>query len=367
MAYYTNLFSPETFIAFENSNRTISGFRKEQQKSARRIKAGDKFICYMTKFSRWVGVLEVLSECFVDDTPIFYPEDDPFVVRFKVQPLVWLEKDKCVPVQDTQVWNALSFTKKLPPKDSGWTGIVRRSLNNFPDEDGTFLEELLKKQNEETGNSYPIDSDKFRKFVGARVRRVDKVVTVTVPEADSEDLETAEQPAQLRTSYYIQAMIARCGERMGFKIWLPRNDRSSVQQEWQPVTNILLDRLPLNYDDTTLRTIEQIDVLWLKGRSIIRAFEVEHTTAVYSGILRMADLLALQPNMDIKLHIVAPEARKQKVFIEILRPVFSLLERAPLSESCTFISYDSVEKLLQLKHINHISDSVLDEYSEEAE
>jgi hypothetical protein len=39
--------------------------------------------------------------------------------------------------------------------------------------------------------------------------------------------------------------------------------------------------------------IERIDVLWLKGRSIKRAFEVEHTTSIYSGILRMADLLAL--------------------------------------------------------------------------
>jgi hypothetical protein len=27
---------------------------------------------------------------------------------------------------------------------------------------------------------------------------------------------------------------------------------------------------------------------------------VEHTTSIYSGILRMADLLALQPNMDIR-------------------------------------------------------------------
>jgi hypothetical protein len=39
----------------------------------------------------------------------------------------------------------------------------------------------------------------------------------------------------------------------------------------------------------------------------VRAFEVEHTTAIYSGLLRMADLLSLVPNMDIKLHIVAPE------------------------------------------------------------
>ena len=74
----------------------------------------------------------------------------------------------------------------------------------------------------------------------------------------------------------------------------------------------LLDVLPLNYDDTTLRTVEQIDVLWLKGRSMARAFEIEHTTAVYSGLLRMADLLALQPNMDIRLHIVAPPGQARE-------------------------------------------------------
>ena len=95
-----------------------------------------------------------------------------------------------------------------------------------------------------------------------------------------------------------------------------------VLSEWSPEPNVLLDRLPLNYDDTTLRTIEQIDVLWLHRRSIVRAFEVEHTTSVYSGILRMADLLALQPNMDIKLHIVAPVGKREKVFSEIRRPVF---------------------------------------------
>jgi hypothetical protein len=92
----------------------------------------------------------------------------------------------------------------------------------------------------------------------------------------------------------------------------------------------------------TLRTIEQIDVLWLRGRAIKRAFEVEHTTSIYSGILRMADLLALQPNMDIRLHIVAPVARRDKVFQELRRPVFSLLDRGPLSESCSFLSYDSI-------------------------
>lgn len=81
----------------------------------------------------------------------------------------------------------------------------------------------------------------------------------------------------------------------------------------------------------------------------------------------MADLLALQPNMDIRLHIVAPVERREKVFQEIRRPVFSLLEKGPLSESCTFLSYDSVQELAKEKHLAHLSDDVLEEYSEEVE
>jgi hypothetical protein len=151
------------------------------------------------------------------------------------------------------------------------------------------------------------------------------------------------------------------------QIWLPRSDRGAVLKELNEEFSRPLDRLPLNYDETTLRTVEQIDVLWLKGRSIRRAFEVEHTTSVYSGILRMADLLALQPNMDIKLHIVAPAARREKVLQELRRPVFSLLERGPLSESCTYLSYDSVREIGKQPHLSHMNETVLDEYEEEAE
>ena len=92
---------------------------------------------------------------------------------------------------------------------------------------------------------------------------------------------------------------------------------------------------------------------------------------VYSLILPydtgLADLLALRPNMDINLHIVAPVTKRDKVFQEIRRPVFSLLEKGPLADSCTYLSYDSLRELASQKHLAHLSDSVLDEYAEEAE
>lgn len=320
-------------------------------------------MCYLTRLSRWFGLLEVLEGPFIDDKPIFLPESDPFVVRFHVRPRVWLDIEKGVPIHEEVVWNGLSFTQGLERGSIGWTGKVRGSLVRLEDRDGKFLAELLEGQVNQ-GKVYPLDEQDKKKLATHTVNRPDKVVTVSVPESTVAEVEEIE--TETRESIKIQAIIAQIGARMGLSVWIPRGDRGAVLREWKDQGQ-LLERLPLNYDDTTLRTIEQIDVLWLKGRSIVRAFEVEHTTSVYSGILRMADLLALQPNMDIKLHIVAPATKREKVFQEIRRPVFSLLDKGPLAESCTYLSYDSLRELGAQRHLAYISDTVLDEYAEEAE
>jgi len=367
MAFFIDLFSPETYEAFSRSSRDISGFRIRHKGMAERIKHGDIFVCYLTRLSRWFGLLEVTDGPFTDSTPLFLPENDPYVVRFRVTPIVWLDINKSVPIHDEATWSSLSFTRRLERGSIAWTGKVRGSLVRLEDADGAFLAEKLKAQMTD-GRTYPLSEQDTRRLTTHTVNRPDKVVPVSVPD-DSAGIENAEivPEAETRESLRIQALIASIGAEMGFSIWIPRADRGGVLREWKNEDNCLIDRLPLNYDDTTLRTIEQIDTIWLRGRSIVRAFEVEHTTSVYSGILRMADLLALQPNMDIKLHIVAPEAKREKVFQEIRRPVFSLLEKGPLAESCTYLSYDSLRELAGQKHLSHLSDSVLDEYAEEAE
>lgn len=367
MAYYIDLFSPETYEAFRNSSREVSGFRFRQKAIADRINAGDIFVCYMTRLSRWFGILEVTNGPYIDSKPIFVPEDDPFVVRFGVRPLVVLDPEKSIPIHDEEIWKRLSFTRNLEPGSLGWTGKVRSSLVHLEDDDGRFLASKIRDQTER-GKSYPLDEDDVRKLAIHTINRSDGVIAVSVPEdSPISDQAEAAPETEVRESIRVQSLIASIGTSMGFSIWLPRSDRAAVLKELDADAPRLLDKLPLNYDDTTLRTIEQIDVIWLRGRSIVRAFEVEHTTSIYSGILRMADLLALQPNMDIKLHIVAPFARRDKVFSEIRRPVFSLLERGPLTDSCTFLGYDSVRELALEKHLAYLTDSVLDEFAEQAE
>lgn len=367
MNYYTYLFSPETFESFTRSDRTLAGVRKNQEQAARRLQVGDRLICYVTKVGRWAGVLEVTSPVFEDSTPRFVPSDDPFVIRFKIDTRVWLPIEKCVPIKEPVVWQSLSFTKSGPANSSlGWTGVVRRSLNRLKEEDGICLEQLLERQNIE-GVAYPQDPEEWRRQIAKPIYRADKTVIVTVPSSTPSEPELEDSIVPIRESHSVQARLAAVGETMGFKVWIPKGDRASVMKEWNAGPGVLLEFLPLNYDETTLQTVEQIDVLWLKGKSIVRAFEVEHTTAIYSGILRMADLLALQPNMNIKLHIVAPEIRKEKVFTEIRRPVFSLLERGPLADCCTFISYSSLQELAELPHLAYTSDKILEKYEEEAE
>jgi len=255
MAYYLDLFSPETYETFSRSDQSISGFRVRQRNAAARVKPGDKLLCYMTKLSRWVGLLEVREGPFEDNTPIFYTPDDPFVIRFHVRAEVWLPVDKSVPIHEDAVWNRLTFTLGQAKNSSTWTGRVRGSLVRMNDDDGMLLERLLRAQ-VAGGASYPVDPDEYKRLTTHRVRRPDKDVSVSVPEdRDDEEPTTATVSGEIRESIRIQALLAEIGARMGMAIWIPAADRGRVHDVWSDDDQAVLERLPLNYDDVTMRTI----------------------------------------------------------------------------------------------------------------
>ena len=360
MAYYVNLFSPETYRAFTASDRSVTGFRERCMGVAAHVRPGDKLICYMTKLSRWVGVLEVTSTCFVDNTPVFVQANDPFVIRFRVDAKVWLAPENSLPISQDICWDHLSFTRDVPRGSSAWTGAIRRSLTQLTDEDGERLEAMLITL-DVGGRQFPLSAADQRKLSPAIINSEDGPITVSVP--DEDDAHGSDSTSE-REHTQMQAELARIGEVMGFRIWLPQADRSRVLALWHPAEGVLLERLPLNYDLVTLRTIENIDVLWIKRNAIFRAFEVEHTTSVYSGLLRMADLMSLQPNMKIRIHIVAPLARREKVLQEITRPVFALMTGGPLWQACSYLSYDAVRALGGERNLAHMSDTVLETYEE---
>jgi len=245
MTYFIDLFSPETHEAFTRS-RDISGFRLRHKRVAERVSPGDMFVCYLTRLSRWFGLLEVLEGPFIDSKPIFLPEGDPFVVRFRVRPVVWLGIEKAIPIHDYTIWSGLPFTRGLEKDSIAWTGTVRASLVRLDDRDGKFLAERLTAQSD-GGKSYPLDEQDLRKLKTHMVTRLDKVVTVSVPDdSGSDEQPTIAPEAETRESIRVQALIASIGARMGMSICIPRSDRATVLREWENEQNNLLERLPLN-------------------------------------------------------------------------------------------------------------------------
>jgi predicted RNA-binding protein len=181
MAYFIDLFSPETYEAFRSSSRDVSGFRLRQKAVTERIKPGDMLVCYMTRLSRWFGLLEVVEGPYIDSKPIFAPEDEPFVVRFRVRPLILFDPEKSIPIHDKEIWKGLSFTRKLEPGSLAWTGMVRSSLVHLDDGDGRFLADKMKAQVRDD-KTYPLDDDDRRKLRTHTINRSDKVIAVSVPD-----------------------------------------------------------------------------------------------------------------------------------------------------------------------------------------
>jgi hypothetical protein len=140
----------------------------------------------------------------------------------------------------------------------------------------------------------------------------------------------------------MQWRLIRLGQLARCDVWVPRADQPK-QYEGHHFRDFVLPEFHETLD--VPRSIENIDVVWKFGPySIKSAFEIEHSTSVYSGILRLSDLRAEAPNSNYPLFIVASEDRRKKVLDELSRPTFS----GPclrLNEVIKFLGYKKLREI----------------------
>jgi hypothetical protein len=334
--YWLDLFTGKTWDEFKKNGAKVSGFRRTRHRRAKDIRPGDYLICYLTGLSRFVGVLEVKSECYEDDTPIY--EDAVFPIRFEVELVYELTPGTAVPVLSLK--DRLSIFQDLSSPHA-WTGLFRGSPARFDPNDGHIIVEAIK---EAMGN--PVT----RKYDEAKYRRrprkfeSEKIGVVTIPEEEeAPEIPPTEAEPEQSTHDEMQYLLLKLGSDLGLDVWVARNDRNRrfSGTVFSDIKNLRAE-LPRQFDEATNKTVELIDVLWLQGDAILAAFEVEHTSAIYSGLLRMSDLIAMQPNIKINLYLVAPDDRSEKVFNEINRPTFGRL-KPPLPRICKFIPYSALK------------------------
>jgi type II restriction enzyme len=129
-----------------------------------------------------------------------------------------------------------------------------------------------------------------------------------------------------RTHTEIQGWLRELGVALGFGVWVASNDRSRPYGDGL-LGDSCLPALPISLESAPgAETIRLIDVLWIEpatGR-VAAAFEVEHTTSIYSGIVRLLDLALGFPHPESSgLFLVAPDGREEEVRSQLLRPAFS--------------------------------------------
>lgn len=158
----------------------------------------------------------------------------------------------------------------------------------------------------------------------------------------------------------VQHQLSELGRALGYDVLVARNDRSA-QYQGRPLGFHCLEHLPdLGLSPEVHATAELIDVLWLyKGKAqIAAAFEVEKSTSIYSGILRLTDMALSIPGKEEHLYLVAPAAREREIVDQLKRPMF----QRPDEFSLGYILFEELdrhfESLCKLGDNHHILDKL---------
>lgn len=96
---WLTVFTLETWKEFLDHGGDVAGFSERRWASVRRLQQGDYFICYLTRVSRFVGLLEVVGKPFLDTSEKIW-NSQIFPSRVPVRTLLALEPQQGVPVQE---------------------------------------------------------------------------------------------------------------------------------------------------------------------------------------------------------------------------------------------------------------------------
>jgi hypothetical protein len=137
----------------------------------------------------------------------------------------------------------------------------------------------------------------------------------------------------------IQTFLGSIGALKGYDIWIPPNDRPRL--DWSLAAPFALKHELPSSSDLIATLVREIDVVWiLRGSADFKAlFEVEHSTPVYSGLLRFNDLHVLLSNLKPKYNVVSNDGRRSLFQRQINRPTFKV---SGLVDVCNFLDYKDV-------------------------
>jgi len=155
--------------------------------------------------------------------------------------------------------------------------------------------------------------------------------------AHSVDTKRLRQAGNLSHSQ-VQTLLAGIGHIKGFDVRVPESDVGRL--DWSRTARFALrDDIPAGFDRIN-DILSEIDVMWIaSGRNAVEGlFEVEHSTPIYSGLLRFNDVLLTDPKVS-RFSIISNDTRRAVFSRQVFRPTF---QRSGLAERVSFLEYANV-------------------------
>lgn len=142
---------------------------------------------------------------------------------------------------------------------------------------------------------------------------------------------------------YMQYLLIKIGRVLNYEVFVARNDhhRSYNGHSFALLT---IPELPkTSWTPEVMDTVSLIDVIWLHPdtREIVAAFEVEKSTSIYSGILRMEDLARSIPGCLCHFYLLAPTRREKEVMAQFARPAF---RHSQIDNNLGFITFEELDQ-----------------------
>jgi len=129
-----------------------------------------------------------------------------------------------------------------------------------------------------------------------------------------------------QTHTQVQGWLRDLGMSLGYAVWIANNDKNRPYESGRLADGCMTALPETIRHSGAADMISLIDVLWVErdAEKIAAAFEDEHSTSIYSGIVRMLDLaLGVPDHGDAAFFLVAPDARENDVRAQFARPAFS--------------------------------------------
>ncbi len=140
------------------------------------------------------------------------------------------------------------------------------------------------------------------------------------------------------THAQVQTLLAGIGHFKNYGVYVPERDAAGL--DWKLTERFALrGSIPSGFEQVQ-GILSEIDVIWIArgGETIEGLFEVEHSTPVYSGLLRFNDILLTDPKVS-RFSIVSNEVRRALFSRQLFRPTF---RKSGLAELTSFLEYSNV-------------------------